>query len=85
MFVSVEQKSSNQNSLFRTFVYHMKNDTNLLVTVSARKSRKFQVFVTNKAERSVFDVREFASKKEAVKRGNDLANRWSCEMEIINK
>jgi hypothetical protein len=59
----------------------MKADQNLLVTVSRRNNLKWQVFVTNKAERFIFGLREFAKPSRARTYAEALHFRWSANVE----
>ena len=60
----------------------MKNDPNLLVTVSKRNNKGvWQVFVTNWRERFIFGLRQCANRGQARGHAERLAMRWSCAIE----
>jgi hypothetical protein len=59
----------------------MKADKNLLVTMSRRNNAKWQVFVTNKAGRFIFGLREFAKSSRARAYAETLHFHWSAEVE----
>jgi hypothetical protein len=60
----------------------MKNDPNLLVTVSRRNNGGvWQVFVTNLRERFSFGLRQFAKRRPARGYAEDMAMHWSCGIE----
>lgn len=60
----------------------MKADKNLIVTVSRRNSAKWQVFMTNKAERFIFGLREFAKLSRARVYADALHFGWSADIEF---
>jgi hypothetical protein len=61
----------------------MKNDPNLLVTVSKRNNQGvWQVFITNLRERFIFGLRQFAKRRPARGYAEDLAMEWSCGIEF---
>jgi hypothetical protein len=63
----------------------MKNDPNLLVTVSNRNNRgRWQVFATNGSEGLVFGVRNFTAASKVRIHAETLADRLSCRMEIFS-
>ena len=61
----------------------MKNDPNLLVTVSKRNNKGvWQVFVTNWREGFIFGLRQCANRGHARVHADRLAMEWSCAVEV---
>jgi len=61
----------------------MKNDPNLVVTVSNRNNDGvWKVFITNWQDGFIFGLRQFAKRRRARTCAESMAMRWSCAIEF---